>query len=568
MSSYSNPRESVFNQPKPVVNLPSDLLDAVTKNVEPYPIPEGRRYEYGTAGFRMKANAGLDHVIYTVGLIAAARSKKRNATIGIMITASHNPAEDNGVKLVDPMGDMLEQSWESYATTLANTPNDKLAKAYENLVNETLVDEIRQLHERPAKVVFAHDTRASGPYLVTALKAALDAVKVEYTDYGLLTTPQLHYIVRCINTLNSPYAFGEPTEQGYYEKMAKAFKTLMYGRSIHGSVTVDCANGVGGPKLKEFIKYLPSGKEGGIDIKIINDDVVRPESLNMDCGADYVKTKQRAPPSSNVGPGDRCCSLDGDADRIVYYYTDDSKTFHLLDGDRIATLGAVFLADMTRVAGIDSKLKIGIVQTAYANGAATEYVEKVLKLPVAVTPTGVKHLHHAAARYDIGVYFEANGHGTVLFSDNAIKVIKESEPKSPGQKHALDSLRACIDLINQAVGDAISDMLFAEVVLAHKSWTLENWRNTYIDLPNRLVRVEVRDRSIFKTTDAERKLESPKGAQDEIDKFCQMYVKGRAFARASGTEDAVRVYAEAHSKTEAEKLAGQVAEVVRKYGAN
>lgn len=45
----------------------------------------------------------LDHVIYTVGLIAALRSKKRNATIGIMITASHNPAEDNGVKLVDPM---------------------------------------------------------------------------------------------------------------------------------------------------------------------------------------------------------------------------------------------------------------------------------------------------------------------------------------------------------------------------------------------------------------------------------------------------------------------------------
>lgn len=46
---------------------------------------------------------GLDHVVYTVGLIAAMRSKKRNATIGVMITASHNPAEDNGVKLVDPM---------------------------------------------------------------------------------------------------------------------------------------------------------------------------------------------------------------------------------------------------------------------------------------------------------------------------------------------------------------------------------------------------------------------------------------------------------------------------------
>lgn len=27
--------------------------------------------------------------------------------------------------------------------------------------------------------------------------------------------------------------------------------------------------------------------------------------------------------------------------------------------------------------------------------------------------TGVKHLHHKAQEFDIGVYFEANGHGTV-----------------------------------------------------------------------------------------------------------------------------------------------------------
>lgn len=240
--------------------------------------------------------------------------------------------------------------------------------------------------------------------------------------------------------------------------------------------------------------------------------------------------------------------------------------FHLLDGDRLATLGAVFLADMARAAGLGERLKIGLVQTAYANGASTEFIEKVLKLPVLCTSTGVKHLHHAAMRFDVGVYFEANGHGTILFSENAVKIIREAEPKSPGQKHALESLSACIDLINQAVGDALSDMLFTEVVLAHKSWSLRDWENTYIDLPNRLVRVEVNDRSLFKATDAERKLESPRGAQEEIDRLKQLYVKGRAFARASGTEDAVRVYAEAHSRAEADKLANQVAEVVVKYG--
>ena len=40
-------------------------------------------------------------------------------------------------------------------------------------------------------------------------------------------------------------------------------------------------------------------------------------------------------------------------------------------------------------------------------------------VPLVCTSTGVKHLHHRAAMFDIGVYFEANGHGTVLFSAGA-----------------------------------------------------------------------------------------------------------------------------------------------------
>ncbi|OXV09021.1 hypothetical protein Egran_03215 [Elaphomyces granulatus] len=536
------------------------LQQAIVAASQAYSKPDGIVFEYGTAGFRM--NGLLNTVVFAVGLLAGLRSKKLNGQwIGVMITASHNPADDNGVKLVDPMGEMLEAEWETYATKLANSPLEKLGEVYDGLVKEI---DIRM--ENPARVVFARDTRASGPRLVAVLAAALAATEIEFLDLKFLTTPQLHYVVRCKNTLGTQYEYGEPTEQGYYEKLSDAFKRVIKGAKFQGSLTVDCANGIGGPKLRELIKYLPGVDAGGVAIKVVNDNVINPESLNLDCGADYVKTKQRAPPSSKAAPLDRCASLDGDADRLIYYFMDEGSSFRLLDGDRIATLAASFISDLARTAGILQKLKIGVIQTAYANGSSTEYIEKVLRLPAVCTKTGVKYLHHAALRFDVGVYFEANGHGTVTFSENALKIIKTYEPQSPAQQHALERLQGLTDLINQAVGDALSDMLLVEAVLAHKGWTPKEWLGTYTDLPSRLVRVEVANRSIFKTYDAERKLESPSGLQAKIDSLQSRYNKGRSFARASGTEDAVRVYAEAATRSEADDLASRVANAVLDAG--
>ncbi|EHA19129.1 hypothetical protein ASPNIDRAFT_212120 [Aspergillus niger ATCC 1015] len=543
------------------------IRKAIAEAASQYSKPEGKVFQYGTAGFRMKADL-LNTVVFTVGLLAGLRSRKLSGQwVGVMVTASHNPAEDNGVKLIDPMvsrtspGEMLEAEWETYATRLANAPLDKVGDVFDELIKEIDVS-----MENPARVVFARDTRASGSRLVSVINAALTASEVEFLDLKYMTTPQLHYVVRCKNTLGTQYEYGEPTEQGYYEKLAEAFKRVMRGVKVKGSLTVDCANGVGGPKLRELIKYLPGPEEGGMDIKIVNDDVINPDSLNFECGADYVKTKQRAPPSSKAAALDRCASLDGDADRIVYYFIDESNTFRLLDGDRIATLAASFIGDLARSAGIAQKLKIGVVQTAYANGSSTDYIEKVLKLPSVCTNTGVKHLHHAALRFDVGVYFEANGHGTITFSETALKTIKNTEPQSPAQQRSLECLQALTDLINQAVGDAISDMLLVEAILAHKGWSPKEWLATYTDLPSRLVRVEVADRSIFKAYDAERKLESPAGLQAKIESLQSRYNKGRSFARASGTEDAVRVYAEAASRSEADDLATRVANAVREAG--
>lgn len=120
--------------------------------------------------------------------------------------------------------------------------------------------------------------------------------------------------------------------------------------------------------------------EGYLNIIPVNTDIENPQTLNSGCGADFVKTKQKLPSGVSLTPNQRACSLDGDADRLMYYFVDeDGATFRMLDGDKIASLVAGYLGELVKSAGIDeAKLgEVGVVQTAYANGASTRYLTEV-----------------------------------------------------------------------------------------------------------------------------------------------------------------------------------------------
>lgn len=539
------------------------IEQTLSKYLPSHPRPEGVTFTYGTAGFRMKADK-LDYVTYTVGIIASLRSKYlQGKTVGVMITASHNPPEDNGVKVVDPLGSMLESSWEKYATDLANASSTK-----ENLLLEVINELVTDLKidlSVPANVVIARDSRESSPALSKATIDGFQSVpNTKYQDFGLFTTPELHYVTR---TLNDP-KFGEPTEDGYYSKLAKSFKEIyaICDSNEKIDITIDAANGVGAPKIQELLeKYLSQE----ISFTVVNGDYKQPNLLNFDCGADYVKTNQKLP--KNVQPDNNnklYASFDGDADRLICYYQNNENKFKLLDGDKLSTLFALFLQQLFKqIDPTKLSLNIGVIQTAYANGSSTKYVEDVLKIPVRCTPTGVKHLHHEAENFDIGVYFEANGHGTVIFNPEAEKKIFNYKPSNGNDNNeevkAIKILQNFSQLINQTVGDAISDLLAVLIVIHYLKLSPSNWDNEYTDLPNKLVKVIVPDRSIFKTTNAERTLVEPKGMQDEIDKLVAKYPNGRSFVRASGTEDAVRVYAEADTKSNVEELSKAVSELVK-----
>lgn len=65
---------------------------------------------------------------------------------------------------------------------------------------------------------------------------------------------------------------------------------------------------------------------------------------------------------------------------------------------------------------------------------------------------------------------------------------------TPDQKDATLRLINIIDIINETVGDAISDMLLVETILHARGWDVSQWEAAYTDLPNRLLKVTVQVR--------------------------------------------------------------------------
>lgn len=122
-----------------------------------------------------------------------------------------------------------------------------------------------------------------------------------------------------------------------------------------------------------------------------------------------------------------------------------------------------------------------------------------------------------------------------------------------------------LQIVNPAVGDAWSNLLLVAAILKRSRMSAAVWHSLYRPLASCLTTLRVADRAAIETTCMDTRTTAPPGLQGAIDAAVAAVAEGRAFVRPSGTQDVVRVYAEAASQGEADGLALEVLRLVHRY---
>ena len=209
----------------------------------------------------------------------------------------------------------------------------------------------------------------------------------------------------------------------------------------------------------------------------------------------------------------------------------------------------------------DSSLSHVFVQTAYVNSRATRFL-KEKNINNELCPTGVKNAHPIVVKFDIGANDEPNGHGTIVCKwDNVKKALADKMDTLEAKK-----IIGILQLSNMTVGDAIANLLLIESILCDLDMSIQDFNNIYEENPSRMYKAVVKDRTKFKVVWDESRLTQPIELQQKIDELVAATTEGKAFVRPSGTEDILRLYAEAKTVQEMEALAKAImTEIETKY---
>lgn len=449
-------------------------------------------YNYGTSGFRYHHTI-IETIATRIGTIVAYLSSLHKTAYGIMITASHNSHEDNGVKIVNNKGEMI------------NSEDECIISCYVNSRDRVKCQEVNPI------IYIGRDTRESG---ITIYDLILDGIlsfqpNSIIHNQSIVTTPEFHY-----NMISN-------------KKYIDTVEKLASGIRDTKVLICDCANGVGSIICNALNRF-----------KVINIDIGNKRRLNQQSGSDYVVNNRKIP-DTHISYNTLYASLDGDADRVVFYFQDEHD-FYLLNGDKISALIAYYISKT-----ISQKERVVVIHTGYSNGAFVKFIHN-LGIKTVCTATGVKHLHKEALKHDVSIYFESNGHGTVLFNNPP------------------DELKNIQKYFHPTIGDGIMDMLAVLYILERTGLNLKDWNGLYTDNPYSLLKLHVKNKNDYIVTENELTLIQPKKVKDYIESLCHDE-NTRIFIRPSGTENYLRVYIESDTKSKVDQLSRKIKTYISDY---
>jgi phosphoglucosamine mutase len=433
------------------------------------------------------------------------------------------------------------------------------------IIGSSLAKRLKEKLGRNPLIIIGRDTRESGEWLEHALLAGAVRAGAESKSAGVLTTPGIAFLARTLpadagvvisashnayrdNGIKifapSGHKIDEETERlierdvflevdGFSKTESQAAATESWtpsktttinleatdlkarylafladeigrGLSLNGiRLVIDCANGAASSLAPELFERL------GAVVTAINHS---PDgrNINLDCGSLHMEGLQAEVRTQQVDLG---VAYDGDADRALFV---DAQG-RLINGDASLWVLAQYLharrqlAHDTVVATVMSN--IGLEQALQSRG-----------LHLVRTDVGDKYVLDELVRRGASLGGEQSGH--IIFPKLSL------------------------------AGDGLITTLALLRAMTEEGKSLQELAEGFRTFPQTLVNVEVKEKKPFVEVEAIRRVEQ--------DVKARLGSRGRLLLRYSGTEPLARVMIEGESQTEIEKLAQELAGVIRK----
>ncbi len=400
-------------------------------------------------------------------------------------------------------------------------------------------------------MVIGKDTRISGDMLEASLIAGICSTGVNVYQAGVIPTPGVAVLTRMLNCMAGVVI--SASHNPYQDNGIKFFSPLgtKLPDEVEAAIEAVIADGMkdvpspsgseigrviaypeGADKYSDFLQRKVDGDFGGLRVvadcangaasfiapkllRSLGADVTalscRPDGININdnCGSTHLEQLQKAVQEQQADLG---VAYDGDADRLLAV----DQNGRVVDGDRLLLIFGSYLESQGLLA------QDTVVITVMSN----------MGLKIALKEKGIKTLE------------------TKVGDRYVIEGMKESGAVLGGEQsgHIVFGL-------DNTTGDGILSSLKLLQIVKQSGKTLAELADEMEQYPQILINVRVKDKNGW-----EEKAEIRQAIETAQSELADT---GRILVRASGTENLLRVMVEGKQQEQIERLANQIADVVK-----